>query len=610
MSCCFGEGRQGWRPFTLYILMRGGDIYALSPLVPSRWGASREYLQNLSLDITADFESLDEDTTMRERLVLRQQMKWINHVLNQEKNLAPSFGSTSNKAPTCLTRPGEDKAPSPLLQGPFLFQPAPLEFPGKSYHACDIFHVEAGALGVIGVLFSNGKVDICLEFELLGAKWVDKKKKEAEGVVLPVIAAYESINLDIGEDSTSNWPVFVTDPRSEQVWYVNHNSGVVSFSMKAWLSRLAAVIDDDEEDGFMARSLENSPQSTVRKVIDHGKRSARTIDPIVGSVVVYEAYLGYILVAATPNSVESAEFDEVLARVSPSDVDTRAQPVGVATTNRNAALPSTPHTSTLPTTKKKTSILSPPYTPSLEFRRPSALPSLLQQAAAHNSRLVRMPIMFSTESNEFLRMARDTLKVEYDRIMEGAQEMYDRAAMQRIEYRKQLETISKASEGLDKLRNKDVRERLDRYLKKQDELQARADEVLKMMIVKGKMGLSDAEKGWFKEIAKIEERVEGDGRISLGVRKEQIGRMLELLMPMVDGGGKRKVEGDGVPEEVRTGKLKQLEDLLEREYVFCLFFRIPFFPFPPRRLLTCNRGQLVNATRKKLENLSIQVELV
>lgn len=581
MSCCFGEGRQGWRPFTLYILMRGGDIYALTPLVPSRWGAPREYLQNLSLDITADFENLDETTTLRERLVLRQQMKWINHVLNQEKNLASSFGNVSNKAPTCLTRPGEDKAPSPLLQGPFLFQPAPLEFPGKSYYACDIFHVEAGALGVIGVLFSNGKVDICLEFELLGAKWIDKKKKETEGVVLPVIAAYESINLDIGDDSTNNWPVFVTDPRSEQVWYVNHNLGVVSFSMKEWLSRLVAVIDDDEEDGFMARSLENSPQSTVRKVIDHGKRSACVIDPIIGSVVVYEAYLGYILVAATPSSVESAEFDEVLARVTPNDADTRAQPVA-ATPYRNTALPSTPHTPTLPTTQKKTSILSPPYTPSLEFRRPSALPLLLQQAAAHNSRLVRAPIMFSTESNEFLRMARDTLKVEYDRIMEGAQEMYDRAAMQRIEYRKQLETINKASESLDKLRSKDVRERLDKYLKKQDELQARADEVLKLMIVKGKMGLSDAEKGWFKEIAKIEERIEGDGRIALGVRKEQIGKMLELLMPMVDGGGKKKglgVEGDGVPEEVRVGKLKQLEDLLEREYVLYLFFLYPFFFF-------------------------------
>lgn len=579
-SCCFGGGHQGWRPFTLYILMRGGDIYALSPLVPSRWNASREYLQNLSLDITADLESLDETATMQEKVVLRQQTKWINDVLNQESNLATAFGNASRKVPTCLTRP-ETVGGAPLLQGPFLFQPAPLEFPGVQYHACDIFHVEAGALGVIGILFSNGKVDICLEFELLGAKWVGWRKKkrtengeETEIAGLPIIAAYESINLDISDTSASNWPVFVADPRSEQVWYVNHDSGVVSFSMKAWLSRLAAVIDDDEEDGFMARSLEKTPQSTVRRVIDHGKRPAGLVNSIVGSVVVYEAYLGYILVAATPNSVESAEFDEVLARAPPNDADTKTQPFGAATPQRNTLLPSTPYAATPTTIKKKTSILSPPYTPSLEFRRPSALPVLLQQAIAHNARLVRTPIMFSTDSNEFLRRARDTLKVEYDRMMEAAQEMYDRAAMQRIEYRKQLETIRKASENLDKLQNKDVRERLEKYLKKQDELQARADEVLKILIVKGEVGLSDAEKKWFKEVAKIEERVEGDGRVALRGRKEQIERMLEVLTPMVEGDGKRKglvVERDSVPEEVRTGKLKQLEGLLEREYVLYLF---------------------------------------
>lgn len=564
--------------------MRGGDIYALTPLVPSRWNASREYLQNLSLDITADLESLEDGASVQEKRSLWQQTKWINHVLNQEAGLAAAaFGNASpgKKGPTCLSRPDTVVGPTPLLQGPFLFQPAPLEFQGDVYDACDIFHIEAGAIGVIGVLFSNGKVDICLEFEQLRAKWVDRKKKgrveEEEKAELPIIAAYESINLDISDTSTKNWPVFMADPRSEQIWYVNHNSGVVSFSMKAWLSKLASVMDDDEEDGFMTKLLAGSPQSSVRKVIDHGKRLAGLMKPIIGSVVVYEAYLGYILIAATPTSVESVEFDEVLAQTS-AGAFSKAQSFGQTTPQRNAAVQSAPYTATPPTIKKKTSILSPPYTPSPEFRKPSALPVLLQQAAAHNSRLVRAPIMFSTESNEFLRRARDTLKVEYDRIMEAAQEMYDRAALQRIEYRKQLETIHKASENLEKLRNKDVRERLVQYLKKQEELQARADEVLKTLIVKSETGFSDAEKKWFKEIAKIEERVEGDGRVALGGRKEQVAKMLETLAPMVEEEeGKRKglvTERDGVPEEVRKGKLKQLRELLDREYVF-------YFPLYP-----------------------------
>lgn len=95
-----------------------------------------------------------------------------------------------------------------------------------------------------------------------------------------------------------------------------------------------------------------------------------------------------------------------------------------------------------------------------------------------------------------------------------------------------------------------------------------------MLIVKGEMGLSDAEKTWFKEVEKIEERVSGQGRAAVAVRKEQVAKMLEMLAPMVqEEEGKRKglvTEKDGVPEEVRMGKLKQLRELLDREYVLPL----------------------------------------
>jgi len=37
--------------------MRSRDIYALNPVVPSRWAASRDYTPMLSLDITAELEA-------------------------------------------------------------------------------------------------------------------------------------------------------------------------------------------------------------------------------------------------------------------------------------------------------------------------------------------------------------------------------------------------------------------------------------------------------------------------------------------------------------------------------------------------------------------------
>ncbi|KAI5837597.1 hypothetical protein DFP73DRAFT_504399 [Morchella snyderi] len=592
-SCCFGEGAEGWRRFTLYILMRGGDIYALTPLVPSRWMASRECLQKLSLSITADLESIDQDASLQEKLILRQQTKWINDILTQETNLENSFGASQStpwkKNQTYLTRPGLDARSKedllPHLQGPFLFQPPPVEFPGD-YYACDIFHTEAGSLGVIGILYSNGKVDICLEFELLRAKWVDKKKRHQEQLAdLPVIAAFESIDLGLNagrDNAITNWPVFVPDPRSEQVWFVNHNSGVVSFSMKGWLNKLSAVLDREEDPDFMTFTLEKSPQSTVSVVLDNRGKSLHP-NPAVGSVVIYEAYLGYIFVAATLKGVAAAEFDEVLAAGSrSSETIAKAEQLRMSTS-------ASQRSNTLSTsTQRKMNILLPPYNPSVQFRQRGQLAQLLQQVLEQNPRLVRSPVVFSTESNEFLRKARDALKLEYDGIMEAAQEMYDRAALQRIEYRKQIETIHRADEQLAKIQSKDVRERLERYLKRQEELQSRADEVLKLLIVKSETGLSDAEKKWFKEVGKIEERVVGEGRVALAARKEMVARMMDELKPLVEGGKGSGLVGrkDDVPESIREEKLRILRELLDREDV------------------------LVKSTRKKLENLTTEVEQV
>jgi len=185
--------------------------------------------------------------------------------------------------------------------------------------------------------------------------------------------------------------------------------------------------------------------------------------------------------------------------------------------------------------------------------------------------------------------------------MEIAQEMYDRAATQRIEFRKQLESIHKANETLTRIQNKDVRARLDRFLTRQEELQARADEVLKILIIKNELGVSDAEKKWFREVVKVEEKIgdgAGEGRqqeeeekeeeeeedsSTLAGRRDIVARLAGELCPLVgeDGadegsaspGGRRGMKmvvgrGGYVPEEVRMGKLRILRELLEREYVF------------------------------------------
>jgi nucleoporin NUP82 len=568
-SCCFGSGDQGWRPFTLYILMRSGDVYALSPLVPSRWQVPRVYTQALSLDITAQMEAFTEETTSEERLVVRHQTKWINDVLNQQQNLLDaqtSFATPKGHVPTCLTRP-QVVGPSPELQGPFVFEPAPPQSDSDDcFAACDIFHMEAGPVGVIGIIHSNGKLDIYIEPEPVTAKWY-KKGPTAKGEP-PMLAHFDRQDLQISagqySESTS-WPTFTKDPHSTQLWFVNHLSGVTAFSLKPWLSHLAAGLEEEED---LLQLLANSPKTQLQNIVDTARNA------VDGTLVVYEAYIGYLLIASHAAGLSSVEFDEPLAAEAflPDDDtsftlqapirrytgDLAATPRATRFLPAPSATPPPPATTPPP---QPISILQPPFVPSAEFSKPSQLPTLLR-----GIKDAKKPVMFSAQSLTAFKQARDTLKSEFDALMAGAQEMYDRAAAQRLEYHKQLETLNAIYQRVGNVRDRGVKERLERFVERQEQMQKRAEGMLRELITKNVVGLSDAEKKWGREVERMMERVVGEAKGAFGSRTLRAGEMVQELMPIAaeEAEEEEKVKDD-VPKEVREGKIKQLRELLDRE---------------------------------------------
>ena len=618
-SCCFGSGDHGWRPLTLYILMRNGDVYGLNPLVPSRWIAPPDSIQLLSLDITAELETCTEDTTAEHRTMVRRQTKWINDVLNQEaavSNPPPSLASPRGHPPTCLTRPLV-VGPEPVLQGPFLFDPAPQEMAIDDCPAgCDIFHIAVGPVGVLGIVYSHGKLDICVEPEALPARWVDKRRRPKpqdphhhHQSSLPVIASYESIDLGIraGNDSEyTSWPTLTKDAHQAPLLFVNHLAGVTAFSMKAWLSRLESMLDEDEQDDedSLSQALDRCPRSQIQKIVDTSNR------PVDGCWVVYEAYIGYLLIASHSGGLSSAEFDEPLltdpfaaaaadlpeeetitlepayrrdpyttprtARFASSAPASAAAAAAAAAASASASLAvprppglgSSPAPAPAPAAPPKLAILQPPYQPSQAFATPSALPQFLRQQPTS----ARAPFLFCAETLDNFKSARQLLKSEFDVLMVGAQEMHDRAAAQRLEYSKQLECLHSLHGRLGALRDRKLRERLERFIERQRELQDRADGLLRQLIIESELGLSDAEKRWRKEVDRMIERVSGDGSSALGRRTLAVSEMVRELRPeaVAEGGDGDGEEGmgsnaDGVPGSVREGKLKVLRELLERE---------------------------------------------
>lgn len=581
--------------------MRSGDIYALSPLVPSRWLPPSGYIHALSLDITAEMEADSDDTRPEDKIVARHQTKWINDVLNQQQNLLDarnSFLSPRGHIPTCFTRP-QVVGPSPELQGPFLFEPAPPELNIDDFPAgCDIFHLEAGPVGVIGIIYSHGKLDLCIEPEPITAKWVNKKGKKSEADKpdqLPVIAHFDTKDLQINAGNQSqytNWPTFTKDPQSTQLWFVNHIGGVTIFSMKPWLSKLASGLEDEESDADLFQLLASCPKTQLQTVIDSSR------NPIDGCTVVYEAYIGYILIAGHAAGLSSVEFDEPLAAEAflPEDIFDSSFTLQAPQrlTGDVLATPRAPRLTPPDLTPKpqqqqpqralspapKLSILQPPYAPSPEFTQQSQLPQLLR-----GMKDAKKPFQFSSATLTSFKQARDQLKTEFDALMSGAQEMYDRAAAQRLEYNKQLEALHSISSRVAVLKNKNVTARIEAFIERQQKMQQRADALLRKLITESVIGLSDAEKKYQKEINGMMERVAGDATNALGDRIFKVTDLVNDLIPLAHESleGQEEIE-DAVPKEVREGKIKALREMLEKE------------------------GGLVAGARKRLEALEIECE--
>jgi len=117
------------------------------------------------------------------------QLKFINALTRQilrtsEKNDSKKSGKNDlPKTHVTVQPPRNNKYPL-AKQGPFLFQPAPLELGGmeEEAEATDIIYLEVGAegrdddaesekLGAVLIAYQDGRVDICLDTEKVEAQW-------------------------------------------------------------------------------------------------------------------------------------------------------------------------------------------------------------------------------------------------------------------------------------------------------------------------------------------------------------------------------------------------------------------------------------------------------
>jgi nucleoporin NUP82 len=136
-SACFGgstrEGEDPWAAMTLWIAMREGDVYALCPLLPSKWSAPPALVTSLTSTIACITSSeTDSSHSQRTRVQLRT---WLSDIASQEVVITSESLVSDLQHLHRPLRPGA----IPKLQGPFTISPDMDEM----YDVTDIFAIPA-----------------------------------------------------------------------------------------------------------------------------------------------------------------------------------------------------------------------------------------------------------------------------------------------------------------------------------------------------------------------------------------------------------------------------------------------------------------------------------
>lgn len=194
-AACFGASpsgeQEGWAPMTLWVAMREGDVYALCPLLPTKWSPTSTLIPSLSVSIVSNAGLAKEDpsTSDAKREMLAQQLEWISDIDNQDPVMRP-VGPDAEEDGMVYSRPAKPEA-IPKLQGPFELLS---KFEDNRELLTDIYAVgsrsdyedilhdedesaygdtepEGLSIGVICLLTSKSRVHVLLDLEGIEGQW-------------------------------------------------------------------------------------------------------------------------------------------------------------------------------------------------------------------------------------------------------------------------------------------------------------------------------------------------------------------------------------------------------------------------------------------------------
>ncbi|KAJ5888699.1 hypothetical protein N7495_008740 [Penicillium taxi] len=556
-SACFGgsgiEREDAWAPMTLWVAMKPGDLYALCPLLPSKWQAPSATIPSLSSAIVPKLAALEEapEDLEEELVVCRQQYEWLREIDGQEPLDQPSRTDTIEGADV-FTRPASP-SPIPRLQGPFRFD---ADDDTDDLDLCEILviasslNVEDLMMGedeelavqiskqdklsatVICLSSSNGRVHICLELDGVEGQWLPKARKNSFQTPMPdpsdllLVESLDTVKTD-GSKSVA-WPTFTKDVHSRYSFFVTTATNVVYFSMGPWVERLEAELQAEDPSGsaFRLQVICSGNVAQREQILEVSDIDAPIHQEHLATPVIFYDYdVGYLLLTFQPSAPYAAVMDAPEDALTAGLDSLFAQKLTVS-----GSADFIPHRA--------------PYQVPAVLYANSPLDSFVEKYIPHRQRhTLKEQVRLSPATLDLVTTAHRVLSAHTNALERAASDLFRRCERLQGEMKDQLRQLSDVAERIkgvtseldedgtskEGVRNGEILDkRLQAAKDRQSELTNRYDVIRKKLLNSGGRPLSEKEKEWIAEVRILSESL-GEQSVNKDQDNSQITGRLETV---------------------------------------------------------------------------------
>ncbi|KAF2104200.1 hypothetical protein NA57DRAFT_30977 [Rhizodiscina lignyota] len=622
-SACFGgSGRYGeapWASMTLWIAMKGGDVYALCPLLPSKWQPPSSMVPALSLALKAkvqEQESEGDSWSQEDHYTVDMQAKWIQDIESQDPLLSSTMTAFGNAA--VYKRPSRP-GPVPKLQGPFLIEPevdtdfeltdiivTGLKAEKQDKELADEFdepdfqEEQQGAGSVVCLLSSSANVIVCLDLDGIEAEWLPQRSSSSSSRRFQLEECTQSLLLLDAISLISNstvqvcTPAFTADINNNYSFFVTHDLGVSFVSLSSWLDRLVEEMTDgsDKPSDFRVNLLVAEDRYLLEHPISFSQtvESSPAANPAV-AVVIEDSDIGYVLIASANNQPYACIFDTPNSLALADDLG------DLAITHDE-----------LPASARELAEPRPYYQTNQAFYSDLQIPFFIDRGVPERHR--RIPneeIRLSEAASNIMSDAHNIALADTDLLLDAVSELFRWSERTIGQWREVVQKAAEVNMRIDHVignsaqdedfedRGRDgneemdeggmtrevIERRLDVVRRRRDELLRRYEDVKRKMRGVSAKELSEKEKAWIDEVQSTARDVgedlesEESGRnaaeTKLTRRLEDAKKLAEELVAQgrdvaaqaaSDLERSREIK---VPDALRRQGVQRVMDLLERE---------------------------------------------